>query len=215
MPAYLEAAMVDFTYPFAGIDDDTSSWSTSDATVNLNKSSISILNGLGTITGYEWVSGLTATNLSQRGTRGLGIFDGELDEINKLEIMVVSFTAPSYLNSFEVRSLFINDAGWHGLEQGDLYGYLNGGSIFNQHLLGQEDFYVSGTKGIASYSYDDPYLIDTLIFTVLPEQSYSSGSDFALAKLDVTATPEPASMLLVGLGFAGLAAFKRKKGAIS
>lgn len=212
MPA-ASAMMVDFTYPFAGIDDDTSSWSSDDSMVNLDKS-ISVLNGIGTVYGYrykKWSSEWAPTYLSQRGTRGLGVnpcWFNERDEINKHEMIIVSFSEPQYLNFFEVRSLFKNDYGWSGIEEGEMYGYLNETQVLTEHMQGKQG---QGTNGILSYSYNNPHLIDTLKFTVLPNQSYSCQSEFALAKFDVTPVPEPATLSLLSLGILGFG-FARKKG---
>ncbi len=187
-----------------GVDGDTSWWSNDDNVKNLYTSSWSLLNGVGTLSGYANYCG---ANLSQTGTRGIGIFGGsENDEIDtgvfRQEKLVVTFSQPAYLNSFEVRSLFYEPVifSYGYSEVGNADFWLNGEKVYTQSLIGQENIDSKGTDGSAIYSYDTPLLVDKVVFYVPSCELKSYVSDFSVAKMDVTTAPEPVSTALFILG---------------
>jgi len=87
-----------------GVDGDTSWWSSGDNMVNLGSYYLNLLGGSAQAVGYD---GTSNGWLTQRGTRGLGIYGSENDEIDsydKVEKLIINFDAPVYLDSFQVRS---------------------------------------------------------------------------------------------------------------
>jgi hypothetical protein len=199
------AVMVSFVSPLSGVDN-TLGWSTGDGTVTLG-TSFTILSGNGTVYGYY---GVEPWNLTQRGTRGLGVVEGENDEIDSQELassemIKILFNGPQTIRYLEVRSLFTSDAGWGGTEQGAVDFYRNGILLYTQDLTGVE----SGGNGVLALT---PYAtVDELRFYVpagLPA-NVRSNSEFALAKLNAV-IPEPSSMLLLGMGILGLFGLRRK-----
>ena len=94
--------------------------------VNLGTDNWSLLNGTATVTGYRnGGSGI----LTHRGTRGLGVSgaeDDEVDSIDKLERVEITFDTPHRLSYLEVRSLFDNEGPGGEPEEGDIDLYLGG-----------------------------------------------------------------------------------------
>ena len=198
------ADMVSFLYAdsFAGVDGDTSGWSTDTTMVNLGVSSWSLLSGMASVDAYE--NGSLGT-FTQRGIRGLGvsggIADDEVDTLQLTERIEITFpTLDYYVNSLEVRSLFIETG---GTEQGVVDFYLGGGSSFYTESLVAVQ---AGGNGVLAISYGTPMLVDKLVFYVPSGQAYTNNSEFAVAKLDVTPVPVPAAVLLgiLGLSVAGV-----------
>ena len=180
-----------FVQPLQGIDGDTSGWSTGDNVVNLGTSNWSLLSGTATVNGYR--NGDPGV-LTHRGTRGLGVKGGEYDEvdtIDKLERIEITFNTIYMVSFIEVRSLFYNDAGWHGTEEGQIDFYLRGYQTHSEHLIGVEDFYQSGTKGIVNITYTPALIIDKIVFYVPQGEPYTDESEFAVAKLCVEPAPCP------------------------
>lgn len=187
---------VSFVVPFAGVDDDTSGWSTDDSMVNLGVSELSLISSLGTLTGYD-AAGLGI--LTQRGTRGLGVSGLEEDEIGKMvpppvpESIEIEFDEAVELTYVEVRSLFFEDG--HA-EEGDIDFYLEGNLVYNEHLVGVE---LPGTNGELGFDYDG-IAVDKLVFHVKDGEDYSEWSEFAVAKLEVETDPEiPEFSILAGV----------------
>lgn len=204
-----------------GVDGDISLWSTNDSTKNLWRSNWDLLGGKATVTGYV---GPVPWFLSHRGTRGLGVwnfFGRENDEIDSKwdcffpERIEITFNnKPYWLNNLEIRSLFYEPNLWRhgsGVEEGHLDFFLKGNKVGEQHFVGWEDIRTLGTKGINYFTYDRPPVVDKLVFYVPTGESYTVGSEFALAKLGVTATPEPVSTILFLTGGAILVARRFRK----
>ena len=205
MVSLAEATMVSFVTPFSGVDG-TSGWSTSDSNVNLGISSFTILGGAGTVTGYR---GSSAFNLSHRGTRGLGVYAGELDEVDSQdtqspERIEITFGIPHTISYLELRSLFYPESGL--AEEADVYYYLSSSLIGKSELAGTQA--LGSGNGIVSIS---PNLtVDKILFQVDTGQCYTGVSEFAVAKLDLTPIPEPATLSLLGMSLLGLAGFRKR-----
>ncbi len=191
----------------SGVDNPTFAWSTNDAMKDLGVGMWDLLGGTAKVTGY--INDTQVGNLTHRGTRGLGILSGEDDEVNNPESIIITFDQPQYLSYLEIRSLF-NEPHLGGIEEGDVFGYLNGSETFTQHLIGIENIQAPGTDGSREFTYETPYVIDTLKFTVLPGETYTDFSEFAVTKLGIAPIPEPTSLVLMSIAL-GIAALRRKK----
>jgi len=200
-----------------GVDGDTSGWSNNGSTVNLHTNTWDLLGGTGSVNAY---TNCNSSILSQTGTRGLGIFGGrENDEIDtglfRQEKLEITFDQPTYLNSLEVRSLFyepiICNFGYSEIGTADLW--LGDNKLFSQGLIGVENIRVNGTDGSAIYTYDQPYLIDKLVFYVPRCELKTLVSDFSVAKLNVSTAPEPIStiLFLTGGSVMGLRIYRKKR----
>jgi hypothetical protein len=196
-----------------GVDGDTSWWSNSNSMVNLNTYQLNLLGGTAEAVGYD---GFSSGWLTQRGTRGLGIYGSENDEIDsydKVEKLVFTFDAPVYMNSFEVRSLYYESSlltnGDHK-ERGIASFYLDGDNVFTQCLVGSENINAGG-DGLAGYSYSQPFLVDKIVFNVPANKWYTYQSEFSVAKMDVTTAPEPISTVLFISGGAVMLVRRFKK----
>ncbi|RLG55630.1 MAG: hypothetical protein DRN88_05405, partial [Candidatus Hydrothermarchaeota archaeon] len=172
---------ISFVQPLSGVDGDTSGWSTDDTMVNLGTNNWSLLNGTATVTGYRnGGSGI----LTHRGTRGLGVSgaeDDEVDSIDKLERLAITFDTPHCLSYLEVRSFFDNEGPGGEPEEGDIDLYLGGSHVQYYHPQGNQSH---GINGVWNISVPD-ILVDRIKFYVNDTQGYAGYSEFAVAKLDV------------------------------
>ncbi len=195
---------------FAGVDGDTSAWSTTDATASLGSSSWSLLSGMASVDAY--INGSSGT-LSHRGTRGLGVLDtGDADEVDigVSGVERIEITFPNldyYVNSLEVRSLFTGEGPGGAPEQGVVDFWRDGSSFYTESLVAVQ----SGGNGVLAVSYGPPYLVDKLVFHIPTGQSYSSFSELAVAKLDVSPVPVPGAALLAMLGLSAVGVKLRKR----
>jgi len=184
------------TETLQGVDDDTTGWSNNDSMVKLGASNWSLLGATAEVLARD---GGKKGKLTHRGTRGLGIWGGENDEIdsyNDVEKLSIQFGQPTLMKAFEVRSLYYEDdlLKRDHKERGIANFWLGNSLVFTQQLVGVENIETPGTKGIVDYSYDDPFLFDRVVFNVPKCQWYTYQSEFAVAKL--TTVPEPMSTVL-------------------
>lgn len=184
-PGLRTPVCVSFIYPFENVDDVTSRWSTNNAMTILMFSSWSLLRGKAHI--YAEREQLPI--LTHRGTRGLGVFGSgpdewdEIDSYQSVESIRITFDVKFILTGIEVRSLFANDAGWHGTEEGQVQLFLDGSMVYSYHLVGIDDFYASGTHGVLAINIPDTE-VDELVFFIPEDNDYTSESEFAVAKIN-------------------------------
>ncbi|MEM5855046.1 MAG: hypothetical protein QXX07_03335 [Candidatus Aenigmatarchaeota archaeon] len=167
-----EASQVSFLYAdnFEGVDS-TTGLSTTDNVVNLGKSTLSILSGHGAVTGFK-NGGLG--NLTHRGTRGLGVYPGEIDEVDDPEKIEITFDRAYAIDYVELRSLYAGECNGGG-EKAHIRYYLN------ENLVGSEDpvGVQTGGNGIWSKSYTTPIVADKIVFYAEKDGC----SEFAVAKI--------------------------------
>jgi len=167
-----EENQISFLYDdlFEGVDD-SSGWSTTSSTVDLDTPTASILSGNGLVTGYQ--NGGEG-DLTHRGTRGLGVYPGELDEVDEPERIEIEFDDAYYLNYIELRSLFADESKC-GDEGAYIEYYLDGDLVASENPIGVQ----SGGNGVWSKSYDTAIIADKIIFYAEDDGC----SEFAVARI--------------------------------
>jgi PKD repeat protein len=208
-------AIVSACEPIDPIDDevklDCSKWSQDDTTVHLKVTNWPLLNGKGLVSGHRLIQSpdcisscccdysayldncnccyVEEAELTHRGTRGLGIAgqeDDEVDSINKLEFIKVSFDEVQSLRYFEIRSLFIepfNDL--LVIEQGDIILFLNEEFVCHYQFKGEQE--IGNGKGVVIVppisAEKQDINFDQVVFLVNPLENYSEYSEYSVAKI--------------------------------
>jgi hypothetical protein len=186
-----DSVEVRFYHPFSGVVS-TAGWSTTDSPKDLGISSLSILNGDATVYGYR---GSNPSTISQRGTRGLGIWGGydpdEIDPSNTASIadderIDVIFTEPYCISGVEVRSLFNeNDDVTVKPEkaQVDLY---QGITLSDSEII-DGVYALNINNGTASSSFVAEEPIDKMVFRIPDNRLPTAviGNEFAIAGFTV------------------------------
>jgi hypothetical protein len=182
--------------------------------IDFADSSFSVVGGKNTETvnygGLEIVfSSLTAALLTYNpgpggGVDGIGIRD---DEISLNEILEIGFSTDLYLSKIYITDLFYEGNAQYQ-EQGK-YKLLTDSiwtnwAIFEAPLA---NLSYPTTNGEYEIELDPSTAVSSIQFAAV----YPSRNDYSVRGVDVSHTPEPATMLLVGTGLIGLAAFGRKK----
>jgi hypothetical protein len=173
---------ISFVQPLFNVDPDTSGWSNGDNMVNLNTNHWDLLGGTADVNGHE--NGNDAI-LTHRGTRGLGIYGNENDEVDSIdgwEHIDITFDEPRFINMFEVRSLFSGEGPSGAPEQGDVKLYLDDIEVGYYHLAGVEPL-GGGNDGDVIQLIYPAILIDEIMFYIEPTEDYNSWSEFTVAKL--------------------------------
>ena len=136
---------------------------------------------------------------------GFGVGGGgyEADEIESPEALRISFSSPIYVNSFgltdffyeggyeEVGSWSLDNANWNSFSQTDHT------KLPSPTSNGEYTLWINSVVS-------DIWLTAPGVTGAFSEQNH----EFSVATVNVA--PEPATMLLIGSGLIGLAAFKRK-----
>ncbi|HUT69466.1 MAG TPA: PEP-CTERM sorting domain-containing protein [Desulfatiglandales bacterium] len=210
-----EATLISFLHgdSFVGVDD-TTGWSTNDSAKNIG-TTFTILSGFGTVSSMDAEA---PAELTHRGTRGLGIASEEFDEVDSVvykEKLFIDFNQPMLINTVWVRSLFDGEGTDGAPERGRVNFFLDGVWLNSwaepepsYNLTGTE---LSGPGSFGEVSYAANIIADQIRFVVPLKQDYTAWSEFAVAKLDVSPVPEPATMLLLGVGLIGLGGLGRKR----
>jgi hypothetical protein len=134
------------------------------------------------------------------GMDGLGINDDEITQ-GGTEQLNLFFSAPVTLNSIYITDLFKNE-GPTGQSEVGLYS-LNGGAFTSFASVG-------GSNGALTLN-----IFQSGISSITFKSSTDGWSDFSVKGLTYTtqSVPEPSTLLLLGAGFMGLAAWKWKRAA--
>lgn len=170
--------------------------------------------------------GGTFATKTRHGATGLGL-DGQTGgEIDPNEVITASFSVPVALNAFTILFLY------NGPEFGDLYETaqisINGGSIIGTLSATEENNAVWSLGGASITSCGDtslagagcfrianPFgsaLISDIAFTASSAgSSISRDSDFSLGDIEVAATPEPGTLLLLATGSAVVLARRKRR----
>ncbi|MCF8034787.1 MAG: PEP-CTERM sorting domain-containing protein [Desulfarculaceae bacterium] len=187
--------------------------------------------GLNSYTVYNVLPGLDVTISASGGAgrlwwdsaSGFGVKGSTNDEIDKYESILVSFSQPVTLNTFEVYNLF-NKAGYWGYEPEKGKADLSPGPTVDF----QADFWqVPGTAGFRLVSVGLGGVNEVSFYP--DSSSYYGGHhghkkkyNFSLGGLDVTVpgggstVPEPGTLLLVGSALVGgLGVLRRRRAARS
>lgn len=135
------------------------------------------------------------------GMDGLGINDDEITQ-GGTEQLRINFSSPVTLNSVYITDLFRNE-GPSGQPEVGLYS-LDGGTSFTSFTS------VGALNGALTLNFS-PSVISSIIF----KSSTDSWSDYSVKGLTYNAqsVPEPSTLLLLGAGLVGLAAWKKKQAA--
>ena len=136
------------------------------------------------------------------------IFDSQDDEIDQYssENLRISFSEAIYLSSFNIGDLYYEDGAY---EQG-AFNFVPGGTA----TTFAQDQPNALSNGDFLFSFATPVLVTEIWFYAVDSPVHGQGWDFAVAGLetaDAAPVPEPATMLLLGVGLVGLAGAGRKK----
>jgi len=161
--------------------------------------------------------------IDQDSTDGIGVISNagyEYDEIEGSELLNLHFDESQYLTSILITDLFIeqeNDSREWYQEVGYylLYDESTGTSDWTAMLA------VEGTGTNGEYLVTmDPTLVTDIWFWapgmvdyILGDRivdGYSQDHEFSVAMIDIKDVPEPSSLMLLGIGMAGLCAFRRR-----
>ena len=165
------------------------------------------------------VGGVTATafpaqpGLYQDLVDGLGIREGQEDEIDGNELLTLTFDTGLTLWGFGITDLFTSGDG-----AGDVAGEHGRATLYDTlgSSLASFDFYgINSDQGNGEQyiGFQTAFLnVGSILFTAVPWLASTENNEFSVAGLNTTnPIPEPATMLLFGVGLASVVGTKLRR----
>jgi len=202
MPVGAFATFIDFRgdEPFA--TDKPVGESFYSATVNSLTISFTPLSDDVTATPTLWWDVIDGFGVQQGGVGGY-----EIDEIEGPDTLKIDFSKTVYVSYFDLTDLFYEgrDNNWY-YESGRYS--LDGGAWYDFIQNGQSKMPSPASNGQFALCIDSN--VSSIRFRA-PGEVNGEDHEFSVAAVDVNPVPEPATMLLLGVGLIGLAGLGRRK----
>ena len=157
--------------------------------------------------------------LYQDSIDGLGILGDENDEIDDFERLDITFTTAQYLEGVWITDLFGPPDGNHPVngEIGRVKLYDESNTYDQDYVFLGKDAHQGNGELYVDFTGLDVKVFKARFFVVdMPVTNYnhvndSCDNEFSVAGFNVAPVPEPATMVLFGMGLIGLAGVCRKK----